>query len=98
LSFPQKRESSLLKNFWTPAFAGVTPFVEFCNWLLKINFVILQSQQRKSQGFYLSDSESLKSETAGCRGERIVGNVDAVAAVIASLPYSRNCDRIIPGC
>jgi hypothetical protein len=24
LSFPRKRESSLLNTFWTPAFAGVT--------------------------------------------------------------------------
>jgi signal transduction histidine kinase len=36
LSFPRKRESSLFTNFWTPAFARVTPFVELCNWLISL--------------------------------------------------------------
>jgi hypothetical protein len=29
LSFPRKRESSKFKEFWTPAFAGVTVFGPF---------------------------------------------------------------------
>jgi hypothetical protein len=29
MSFPQRRESSLYKGFWTPAFAGVTAWGTF---------------------------------------------------------------------
>ena len=29
--------SSLFKNFWTPAFAGVTPIIKFCNCLNILN-------------------------------------------------------------
>ena len=77
LSFPRKRESSLFKNFWTPAFAGVTPFIEFCNCLILQEFKRVLKKKFATSPHETSEALIILSEAA----LEIHGRTDSITPI-----------------
>ena len=61
MSFPRRRESSLFRDFWTPAFAGATPFISFA---ISSKVSVIQSQSHFHMGSNSNKTTGVADSTA----------------------------------